>query len=239
MTTAAVELLARYAGALRALQADDGPCPHSCTRSGTTVASPLGLIAKLGRETGTALWERRGAESGTPNAPFRRHGMGVARARGASEDRVGGAIRGADRAADGGSVRERGAGSDAGRTCRSGEASFCGQHPLSEVDPHLSVDLVGKGAVDTAIAHDWDITPLPAPPGVEQAVIGDDPCDLLVPVGHLDTMPVRHLYALWPQGAALRPAMRKRCAPSTNTGLRCRHTTAVDKPSSSLPSHRR
>jgi DNA-binding transcriptional LysR family regulator len=55
---------------------------------------------------------------------------------------------------------------------------------LSEVDPHLSVDLVAKGAVDLAVAHDWDIAPLPAPAGVEQAVIGDDLCDLLVPEGH-------------------------------------------------------
>jgi DNA-binding transcriptional LysR family regulator len=55
---------------------------------------------------------------------------------------------------------------------------------LSEVDPHLSVDLVVKGAVDLAVAHDWDIAPLPAPPGLEQRVIGDDLCDLLVPEGH-------------------------------------------------------
>lgn len=55
---------------------------------------------------------------------------------------------------------------------------------LSEVDPHLSVDLVAKGMVDLAVAHDWDIAPLPAPDGVEQAFVGEDPCDLLVPTGH-------------------------------------------------------
>lgn len=68
-------------------------------------------------------------------------------------------------------------------------ADLADRHPaldarLSEVDPHLSVDLVAKGAVDLAVAHDWDIAPLPAPAGVEQAVIGDDLCDLLVPAGH-------------------------------------------------------
>ncbi|MER5177090.1 LysR family transcriptional regulator [Streptomyces sp. NPDC002896] len=68
-------------------------------------------------------------------------------------------------------------------------ADLAVRHPaldarLSEVDPHLSVDLVAKGAVDVAVAHDWDIAPLPAPPGVEQAVIGEDLCDLLVPAGH-------------------------------------------------------
>jgi DNA-binding transcriptional LysR family regulator len=68
-------------------------------------------------------------------------------------------------------------------------ADLADRHPdldtrLTEIDPHLSVDLVAKGAVDMAVAHDWDIAPLPAPPGVEQAVIGDDLCDLLVPAGH-------------------------------------------------------
>ncbi|MFG3657380.1 LysR family transcriptional regulator [Streptomyces sp. NPDC047706] len=68
-------------------------------------------------------------------------------------------------------------------------ADLAKRHPaldarLTEVDPHLSVDLVARGAVDLAVAHDWDIAPLPAPAGVEQAVIGDDLCDLLVPRDH-------------------------------------------------------
>ncbi|MDR3080988.1 MAG: LysR family transcriptional regulator [Streptomyces sp.] len=68
-------------------------------------------------------------------------------------------------------------------------AALATRHPaldarLTEVDPHLSIDLVAKGMVDLAVVHDWDIAPLPAPPGIEQAVIGDDLCDLLVPVGH-------------------------------------------------------
>ncbi|MFI9646024.1 LysR family transcriptional regulator [Streptomyces sp. NPDC052040] len=68
-------------------------------------------------------------------------------------------------------------------------ADLARHHPaldarLTEVDPHLSVDLVAKGMVDLAVVHDWDIAPLPAPAGVEQAVLGDDLCDLLVPAGH-------------------------------------------------------
>jgi DNA-binding transcriptional LysR family regulator len=68
-------------------------------------------------------------------------------------------------------------------------AELAARHPtldvrLREVDPHLSVDLVARGVIDLAVAHDWDIAPLPAPEGVEQAVIGDDFCDLLVPAGH-------------------------------------------------------
>ncbi|MEU8527913.1 MULTISPECIES: LysR family transcriptional regulator [Streptomyces] len=68
-------------------------------------------------------------------------------------------------------------------------AELARRHPaldarLTEVDPHLSIDLVARGAIDLAVAHDWDIAPLPAPPGVEQAVVGDDLCDVLVPQGH-------------------------------------------------------
>jgi DNA-binding transcriptional LysR family regulator len=55
---------------------------------------------------------------------------------------------------------------------------------LREIDPHLSSDLVARGVIDLAVTHDWDIAPLPTPAGVEQAVIGDDLCDLLVPAGH-------------------------------------------------------
>ncbi|MFF4588718.1 LysR family transcriptional regulator [Streptomyces sp. NPDC001388] len=68
-------------------------------------------------------------------------------------------------------------------------ADLARRHPaldirLSEIDPHLSIDLVAKGAFDMAVVHDWDIAPLPVPPGVEQAAIGDDRCTLLVPEGH-------------------------------------------------------
>ncbi|MFH8724140.1 LysR family transcriptional regulator [Streptomyces termitum] len=68
-------------------------------------------------------------------------------------------------------------------------AELARRHPgldarLTEVDPHLSVDLVARGVLDLAVAHDWDIAPLPAPPGVEQAVIGDDGCDILVHRDH-------------------------------------------------------
>jgi DNA-binding transcriptional LysR family regulator len=60
-------------------------------------------------------------------------------------------------------------------------AELAARHPsldarLTEVDPHVSIDL--------AVAHDWDIAPMATPPGVEQAVIGDDLCDILVPREH-------------------------------------------------------
>ncbi|MFD9075963.1 LysR substrate-binding domain-containing protein, partial [Streptomyces lasiicapitis] len=50
--------------------------------------------------------------------------------------------------------------------------------------PNLPVHHAPPAAGHLAVAHDWDIAPLPAPPGVEQAMIGEDLCDLLVPSGH-------------------------------------------------------
>ncbi|MFI1968281.1 LysR family transcriptional regulator [Streptomyces cinnamoneus] len=63
------------------------------------------------------------------------------------------------------------------------------EHPaldarLSEVDPHLSVDLVAQGVLDLAVTFEWDTIPLPAPGGLRRARIGDDLCDVLVPEGH-------------------------------------------------------
>jgi DNA-binding transcriptional LysR family regulator len=68
-------------------------------------------------------------------------------------------------------------------------ADLAARHPaldarLTEADPHVTVGMVAKGAVDLAVVHDWDTAPLPVPPGVEQAVIGEDRCTLLVPEGH-------------------------------------------------------
>ncbi|GGT92028.1 LysR family transcriptional regulator [Streptomyces lateritius] len=68
-------------------------------------------------------------------------------------------------------------------------AELARRHPsldarLTEVDPHVSIELVSRGVIDLAVAHDWDIAPMATPPGVEQAVIGDDLCDILVPRDH-------------------------------------------------------
>ncbi|WP_217198095.1 LysR family transcriptional regulator [Streptomyces buecherae] len=68
-------------------------------------------------------------------------------------------------------------------------AELTARHPgldarLTEVDPHLSPDLVARGVIDLAVTHDWDISPLPAPEGVQRVVIGDDPSDILVPRDH-------------------------------------------------------
>ncbi|MGP3922924.1 LysR family transcriptional regulator [Streptomyces sp. 8N616] len=68
-------------------------------------------------------------------------------------------------------------------------AELAERHPsldtrLTEIDPHMTPGLVAQGVIDLAVTHDWDISPLPAPEGVERAVIGDDPSDVVVPAGH-------------------------------------------------------
>ncbi|MGP3990348.1 LysR family transcriptional regulator [Streptomyces sp. 3N207] len=68
-------------------------------------------------------------------------------------------------------------------------AGLAADHPqldlrMSEVDPHLSVGLVARGEIDLALAHDWDITPMPAPEGVRSIPLGEDTCEVLVPAGH-------------------------------------------------------
>ncbi|WP_171166188.1 LysR substrate-binding domain-containing protein [Streptomyces sp. I05A-00742] len=68
-------------------------------------------------------------------------------------------------------------------------ARLAREHPtvdarLSEIDPHLSMGLVAQGAIDLAVAHDWDINPLPAPEGMERVTLGEDRCEVLVPEGH-------------------------------------------------------
>lgn len=173
---------------LRALHAVSvhGTVGAAATALGYTPSAVSQQIAKLERETRTTLLERRGRgvaltdealllveTAGQLMSLVERAETGLEERRGVPAGRL--AIAAFASAARGLMPRVL--------------ADLAERHPaldarMSEVDPHLSVDLVAKGAVDLAVAHDWDIAPLPAPPGVEQAVIGDDLCDLVVPVGH-------------------------------------------------------
>lgn len=68
-------------------------------------------------------------------------------------------------------------------------ARLTADHPdldlrMTEVDPHLSPGLVARGEVDLALAHDWDIAPMPAPEGVRRVAVAEDVCDVLLPAGH-------------------------------------------------------
>ncbi|MFI5804314.1 LysR substrate-binding domain-containing protein [Streptomyces sp. NPDC051561] len=173
---------------LRALHAVSvhGSVAGAATALGYTPSAISQQIAKLERETRTTLLERRGrgialTEDALQLASTAQELLAIVeRAETTLEER---------RGLPGGRLTV-GAFASAARGLLPGVlAQLAREHPaldarLTEVDPHLSVDLVAKGVLDVAVAHDWDIAPLPAPEGVEQAVIGDDPCDLLVPAGH-------------------------------------------------------
>ncbi|MFD7876366.1 LysR family transcriptional regulator [Streptomyces sp. NPDC059766] len=173
---------------LRALHAVSvhGTVGAAATALGYTPSAVSQQIAKLERETRTVLLEREGRgvrltpEAHQLAATARQLLAIVERAETELEER---------RGAPAGRLGVAAFASAARGLLPSVLADLAGRHPaldarLTEVDPHLSVDLVAKGAVDLAVTHDWDIAPLPAPAGVEQAVIGDDLCDLLVPSGH-------------------------------------------------------
>ncbi|MHC5699959.1 LysR family transcriptional regulator [Streptomyces sp. PKU-MA01144] len=173
---------------LRALHAVSvhGSVGAAASALGFTPSAVSQQIAKLERETRTVLLEREGR--GVRLTPEARQLVAVARELLAIVERAETEL-------------EQRRGKPAGRLTIAAFASaargllpevladLAVRHPamdarLSEVDPHLSVGMVAKGAVDLSVVHDWDVAPLSLPPGVEQAVIGEDRCTLLVPQGH-------------------------------------------------------
>ncbi|WP_372351401.1 LysR family transcriptional regulator [Streptomyces sp. KL116D] len=173
---------------LRALHAVSvhGTVGAAAAALGYTPSAVSQQIAKLERETRTVLLEREGrgvrlTDEALQLAETARELMAIMeRAETGIEER---------RGVPAGRLTVAAFASAARGLLPAALAGLAVRHPaldvrLTEVDPHLSVDLVAKGAVDVVVAHDWDIAPLPAPAGVEQAVVGDDLCDLLVPDGH-------------------------------------------------------
>ncbi|MFD8158400.1 LysR family transcriptional regulator [Streptomyces malaysiensis] len=175
-------------GRLRALHAVSvhGSVSAAATALGYTPSAVSQQIAKLERETRTTLLERQGRGIALTDA---------ARHLAATAQQLLAIVEKAE------TTLEERRGQPMGRLVIGAFASAArglmpavlaalkAEHPaldarLLEVDPHLSVDLVTQGVIDLAVAHDWDIAPLPAPEGQERAVIGDDLCDLLVPAGH-------------------------------------------------------
>ncbi len=53
-----------------------------------------------------------------------------------------------------------------------------------EVDSHRAVELVTRGTVDLAVAHDWQGMPLVIADGIQARHLGDDVSDILVPSDH-------------------------------------------------------
>ncbi|MET9414868.1 LysR family transcriptional regulator [Streptomyces klenkii] len=173
---------------LRALHAVSvhGSVSAAATALGYTPSAVSQAVTKLERETRTALLERRGrgvalTDEGRHLASTAQQLLAlVERAETELEERRG---RPAGRLVVG-------AFPSAARGLLPGVlARLAGDHPtldarLVEIDPHLSVDLVSQGVLDLAVVHDWDIAPLAPPEGLEQVLIGEDRCDVLVPEGH-------------------------------------------------------
>jgi len=173
---------------LRALHAvyTHGSVGAAATALGYTPSAVSQQIAKLERETGTVLLERQGRGVALTDAAH----LLVSTAQ-----KLMAIVESAEVALE--EQRGRPGGQ---LTVAAFPTAACGllppvlarlarEHPaldlrLTEVDSRQSVDLVARGVVDLAVAHDWDITPLPAPEGVEREVIGDDRCDVLLPAGH-------------------------------------------------------
>ncbi|MFD3577964.1 LysR family transcriptional regulator [Streptomyces sp. NPDC058644] len=173
---------------LRALHAVSvhGTVGAAATALGYTPSAVSQQIAKLERETRTTLLERQGR--GVALTEEARHLAATAQELMAIVERAETELE-ERRGLPAGRLTIAAFASAARGLLPGALADLAARHPaldarMSEIDPHLSVDLVAKGAVDMAVVHDWDIAPLPTPPGVEQAVIGDDYCDLVVPAGH-------------------------------------------------------
>ncbi|MEU3740182.1 LysR family transcriptional regulator [Streptomyces sp. NPDC032198] len=173
---------------LRALHAVSvhGTVGGAATALGYTPSAISQQIAKLERETRTTLLERQGR--GVALTEEARHLAATAQELMAIVERAETELE-ERRGLPAGRLTIAAFASAARGLLPGVLADLAHRHPaldarMSEIDPHLSIDLVAKGAVDMAVVHDWDIAPLPTPPGVEQAIIGDDYCDLVVPAGH-------------------------------------------------------
>ncbi|MEV6751984.1 LysR family transcriptional regulator [Streptomyces sp. NPDC051214] len=173
---------------LRALHAVSvhGTVGAAATALGYTPSAVSQQIAKLERETRTTLLERQGR--GVALTEEARHLASTAQELMAIVERAETELE-ERRGLPAGRLTVAAFASAARGLLPGVLADLARRHPaldarMSEIDPHLSIDLVAKGAVDMAVVHDWDIAPLPTPPGVEQAVIGDDFCDLVVPAAH-------------------------------------------------------
>ncbi|MFD3975176.1 LysR family transcriptional regulator [Streptomyces cyaneofuscatus] len=173
---------------LRALHAVSihGSVAGAATALGYTPSAVSQQITKLERETRTTLLERRGR--GVSLTEEALHLVDAAQQLLAIVERTETVLE--ERRGLPTGRLTIGAFASAGRGLLPGVLAELGRdHPaldvrLDEVDPHLSVDLVAKGVIDLAVAHNWDIAPLPAPDDLAQAVIGLNRCDLLVPAGH-------------------------------------------------------
>ncbi|QMU75449.1 LysR family transcriptional regulator [Streptacidiphilus sp. PB12-B1b] len=175
-------------GRLRALHAVavHGSVGRAATALGFTPSAVSQQITKLERETRTPLLEKRGRGVVLTDA---------ARELAATAEQVLALVEAAEV-----SLEER-RGQVSGRLVLAAFATaargllpgvladLARLHPelelrLLEGEPYLVADLVARGEVDLAVVLDWPNTPLPVPEGVARLPLGEDPVDVLLPIGH-------------------------------------------------------
>ncbi|WP_130796830.1 LysR family transcriptional regulator [Streptomyces otsuchiensis] len=173
---------------LRALHAvhQHGTVSAAATALGYTASAVSQQIAKLERETRSTLLERRGRGVALTEAAQ----VLVATAAGvlALVERAEVELE-RQRGRPGGTLSIAAFATAARGLLPGALAQLLADHPevvprLVEADPHISVDLVARGEIDLAVVHDWDVIPLPAPAGLDRLLLGEDPCDMLLPARH-------------------------------------------------------
>ncbi|NGO73698.1 LysR family transcriptional regulator, partial [Streptomyces boncukensis] len=173
---------------LRALHAvgTHGSVGAAAEALGFTPSAVSQQIAKLERETGSTLLERRGRGVVLTDAALmlvRTAGRMLALAEQAEIDLE------ERRGRPAGRLTVAAFPSAARGLLPAALARLAAAHPeldlrMTEVDPHLSVGMAARGEVDLAVTHDWDTVPLPAPEGLRRTALMADACEMLLPRDH-------------------------------------------------------
>ncbi|WNV89845.1 LysR family transcriptional regulator [Umezawaea sp. Da 62-37] len=175
-------------GRLRALHAvaTHGSVGAAASVLGYTPSAVSQQIAKLERETRTALLERRGRGVALTDAGY---GLATTAARVLAlveeaevtlEEQRGAAV----------GVLSIGAFATAARGLLPlALVDLAARHPALdvrsvEIDPPEGIDAVARGELDLAVAHDWDNAPLVVPESLSRSALGEDIADVLLPAGH-------------------------------------------------------
>jgi DNA-binding transcriptional LysR family regulator len=175
-------------GRLRALHAVAvyGSVSSAAEALGYTPSAVSQQLAKLERETGTMLLERRGRGIVLTDAAQQLATTAeqvlrlVEQAELTLEEQRGKAV---------GELRLAAFPTAARGLLPTALTTLIDGHPALEIrvvetDPFEAVAAVNRGEVHVAVVHDWHNTPLALPDGLSRIKLGSDPADVLVPASH-------------------------------------------------------
>lgn len=160
---------------------------HSAAEALNVTASAVSQqIAKLEREVGESLLEKRGrgvmlTDAGVLLARHAANALSVLRQAEAELDARRAVVAGTV-AVGAFATAVRGLGPAALRQLASEHPSL--EVRLAELEPAEAMSLVVRGDLDLALAHDWSGQPVAVPDGLERAPLFDDVADVALPVGH-------------------------------------------------------